>query len=36
MRRTEAFAHLRRARPIIALNAMQQARLAEWERLQKN
>jgi len=29
----EAFAHIRRARPIIALNAIQQARLAEWERL---
>ena len=29
----EAFTHLRRARPIVALNAIQQVRLAEWERL---
>ena len=33
MRHSEAFAHIRRARPIIALNAVQYARLAEWERL---
>jgi protein-tyrosine phosphatase len=32
----EAFAHLRRARPIVALNAIQQARLAEWERLHQS
>src|SRR5829696_734840 len=31
----EAFAHIRRARPIVALNAIQRARLAEWERLQQ-
>ena len=31
MSHTEALAHIRRARPIIALNAIQQARLAEWE-----
>ena len=36
MSHAEAFAHLRRARPIVALNAIQQARLAEWERLHKN
>src|SRR5215216_4183412 len=35
MSRAEAFAHIRRARPIIALNAIQQARLAEWERLHR-
>ena len=35
MSQAEAFAHLRHARPIIALNAIQQARLAEWERLQE-
>jgi protein tyrosine phosphatase (PTP) superfamily phosphohydrolase (DUF442 family) len=29
----EAFAHIRRARPIVALNASQHARLAEWEQL---
>jgi len=33
MSHAEAFAYLRRARPIIALNAIQQARLAEWEQL---
>jgi protein-tyrosine phosphatase len=33
MSHTEAFAYLRRARPIVALNAIQHARLAEWERL---
>jgi predicted protein tyrosine phosphatase len=33
MSHAEAFANIRRARPIIALNAIQQARLAEWERL---
>jgi predicted protein tyrosine phosphatase len=33
MSHAEAFAYLRRARPIVALNAIQQARLAEWERL---
>jgi predicted protein tyrosine phosphatase len=33
MSHAQAFAHLRRARPIVALNAIQQARLAEWERL---
>jgi predicted protein tyrosine phosphatase len=33
MSHAEAFAHLRRARPIVALNGIQQARLAEWERL---
>ena len=33
MSHADAFAYLRRARPIIALNAIQQARLAEWERL---
>jgi protein tyrosine phosphatase (PTP) superfamily phosphohydrolase (DUF442 family) len=31
MSQAAAFAHIRRARPIIALNAIQQARLAEWE-----
>ncbi len=36
MSHAEAFAHLRRARPIIALNAIQQARLAEWERLHRD
>ena len=35
MSHAEAFAYLRRARPIIALNAIQQARLAEWERLHR-
>jgi predicted protein tyrosine phosphatase len=29
----DAFAHIRRARPIVALNAIQRARLAEWEQL---
>jgi protein tyrosine phosphatase (PTP) superfamily phosphohydrolase (DUF442 family) len=33
MSHAEAFAHLRQARPIVALNAIQRARLAEWERL---
>ena len=36
MSHAEAFGHLRRARPIIALNAIQQARLAEWERLARH
>jgi protein tyrosine phosphatase (PTP) superfamily phosphohydrolase (DUF442 family) len=31
MGHAEAFAFLRRARPIIALNAIQQVRLVEWE-----
>ena len=35
MSHAEAFAYLRRARPIIALNAFQQARLTEWERLHR-
>jgi protein tyrosine phosphatase (PTP) superfamily phosphohydrolase (DUF442 family) len=35
MSHTEALAYLRRARPIIALNAIQQARLAEWEQLHR-
>ena len=35
MSRAEAFAHIRHARPIVALNAIQQARLAEWERLHR-
>jgi protein-tyrosine phosphatase len=35
MNQADAFAHIRRARPIIALNAIQQARLAEWERLKR-
>jgi protein tyrosine phosphatase (PTP) superfamily phosphohydrolase (DUF442 family) len=29
---SEAFAHIRRARPIVLLNGPQRARLAEWER----
>ena len=33
MSHAEAFAYLRCARPIIRLNAIQQARLAEWEQL---
>ena len=33
MSHAEAFVHLRRARPIIVLNAIQQLRLAEWEQL---
>ncbi|HEU5099198.1 MAG TPA: dual specificity protein phosphatase [Roseiflexaceae bacterium] len=33
MSHAEAFAHIRRARPIVALNAIQYGRLAEWERL---
>jgi protein tyrosine phosphatase (PTP) superfamily phosphohydrolase (DUF442 family) len=33
MRHADAFAYLRRARPIIRLNSIQQARLAEWELL---
>jgi len=36
MSHAEAFVHLRRARPIVALNAIQQARLAEWERLHRD
>ena len=36
MSHAEAFAYLRRARPIIALNAIQQARLAEWEVLARH
>jgi predicted protein tyrosine phosphatase len=36
MTQAQAFAHLRRARPIIALNAIQQARLLEWERLHRD
>ena len=35
MSHAEAFTYLRRARPIIALNAFQQARLTEWERLHR-
>jgi protein-tyrosine phosphatase len=35
MSHAEAFAHIHRARPIIALNAIQQARLADWERLHR-
>jgi protein tyrosine phosphatase (PTP) superfamily phosphohydrolase (DUF442 family) len=35
MSHAEAFAHIRRARPIVALNAIQYARLAEWERLSR-
>jgi len=31
MSHAESLAHIRRARPIIALNAIQRARLAEWE-----
>jgi predicted protein tyrosine phosphatase len=33
MRQAEAFARIQRARPIVALNAIQRARLEEWERL---
>jgi protein tyrosine phosphatase (PTP) superfamily phosphohydrolase (DUF442 family) len=33
MSHATAFAHIRRARPIVVLNAIQYARLAEWERL---
>jgi protein-tyrosine phosphatase len=33
MSHAEAFAHIHRVRPIVALNAVQYARLAEWERL---
>jgi len=36
MSHAEALAYLRRARPIIALNAIQQARLAEWEGLARH
>lgn len=36
MSHAEAFAHIRRARPIVALNAIQYARLAEWERLARD
>lgn len=32
----EAFAHIRHARPIVALNARQRARLLEWERVLRN
>jgi protein tyrosine phosphatase (PTP) superfamily phosphohydrolase (DUF442 family) len=35
MSHAEAFAQIRRARPIVALNAIQYARLAEWERLSR-
>jgi predicted protein tyrosine phosphatase len=35
MSHAEAFAHIRRARPIVALNTIQQSRLAEWERLHR-
>ena len=35
MSHAEAFARIRRARPIVALNAVQYARLAEWERLSR-
>jgi protein tyrosine phosphatase (PTP) superfamily phosphohydrolase (DUF442 family) len=35
MSHAQAFAHIRRARPIVALNAIQYARLAEWERLSR-
>jgi protein-tyrosine phosphatase len=31
MPHADAFAYLRRARPIVRLNSLQQARLAEWE-----
>jgi len=36
MSHAEALAYLRRARPIIALNAIQQARLVEWEVLARH
>jgi protein tyrosine phosphatase (PTP) superfamily phosphohydrolase (DUF442 family) len=36
MSHAEAFDHIRRARPIVALNAIQRARLEEWERLARD
>ncbi len=35
MSHADAFAHIRRARPIIVLNRVQRARLAEWEHLKR-